>query len=976
VDRGRAGTYTAVNLSNLKFREGGGDLADRPNYPAERAVSFGPFRFFPAQQLLLEGEAAVRLGSRALDILTVLVERPGELVSRAELTARVWPDTFVDENTLRVHVAGLRKALGDGQPGRRYLANVPGRGYRFVAPVDVSAPEASPACEKMATGRDHNLPVSQSRAVGRAEVIGALLDQLPKWRFITIVGGGGIGKTTVALALAEALLPAYEHGVRFVDLAPISDPQLVPSALGTTLGLAVHSEDAANRLTGFLRDKKMLVVLDSCEHVVEAAAVLAEQLLASAPGVHILATSREPLRAEGERVHRLSPLESPAMSPDLTAAEALAFPAVRLFVERAAAILDGFELNDADAPIVADICRKLGGVALAIELAAARVDAFGIGQLSVLLDDRFRILKQGKRTAQPRHQSLAATLDWSYEFLPEVERIVLRRLSVFAGACTLDSAIAVAGDDAIDVIEAVANLVAKSLITADVGRAVVQYRLLDTTRAYAVRKLTETGEFDDRARRHAQHHLEWFKRAESDWDSRSVAEWFDEYGRRLDDVRSALNWAFSPSGDVSVGVALTVASIPLWRAFTLVHEARERIERALASLTAQPVHDERDELILLETLISVRPHTTKRVPEADRLLAKTQALAEKLGDHHAEVRMLYWRSSGCWYAADFREALALAERCAAIGDKSDDLLVRMMGKLMLSNALESLGEYSLALRHIDSVVNQALLPNQLRLSMYRLTARIPLCNILWLRGFPDQAVDCARIALDEARRGDNALVMSQTLSRTVCLMALHIGDLAEAERSVAAILSYSAKPALSTWNAVGRCLHGRLLLAQGDFTGLAVLRSALESLDEAGFRVLYTISLAALAQGLGAAGQVAEGRAAIDEALERSDRNEERWCTAELLRIKGELLLLDGAGAPAEDCFQQALDWARRQEALSWELRAANSLARLWRQNGKTAAAHEMLAAVYDRFTEGFDTADLRAARALLDELRTPPAAG
>ena len=226
---------------------------------------------------------------------------------------------------------------------------------------------------------------------------------------------------------------------------PVNDPLYVPSTLGSTLGLAVHFDGGIAQLTDFLRDKQMLIVLDSCEHLVDATAFLAERLLAGAPRVHILATSREPLRAEGERVHRLSPLRYPTASFDLTAAEAIAFPAVQLFVERAAANLDGFELVDTDAPIVSDICRRLGGIALAIELAAARVDAFGIRQLSVLLDDRFRILKHGKRTAQPRHQSLAAALDWSYEFLPEVERVVLRRLSVFVGAFTLESAIAVAG---------------------------------------------------------------------------------------------------------------------------------------------------------------------------------------------------------------------------------------------------------------------------------------------------------------------------------------------------------------------------------------------------------------------------------------------------------------------------------------------------------------------------------------------------
>ena len=228
-------------------------MAERPNPTAQRALSFGPFRLLPDQRLLLEGDSPVRLGSRALDILTALVESAGEMVSKSDLIARVWPDTFVEESALRVHIAGLRRALGDGQPGRRYLANVPGRGYHFVAPITRSEPELLPAESKVIPARAHNLPVSQSRVVGRIDEITTLQDQLPRRRFISIVGEGGIGKTTVALAIGEALLAAYEDGVRFVDLAPVNDPQFVPNALGATLGLAVHSEGAIAQLIDFLR---------------------------------------------------------------------------------------------------------------------------------------------------------------------------------------------------------------------------------------------------------------------------------------------------------------------------------------------------------------------------------------------------------------------------------------------------------------------------------------------------------------------------------------------------------------------------------------------------------------------------------------------------------------------------------------------------------------------------------------------------
>jgi predicted ATPase len=486
---------------------------------ALRAMSayntFGTYRFFPARRLLLEGEMPVRLGSRALEILAALVERPGELVNKDELIRRVWPNTVVDESNLKVNIAALRRALGEGQPGRRYIATDSGRGYRFVAPVEHAEP-----------GTPSNLPASSTRTIGRADTIHALLRQLQRQRLVTIVGPGGIGKTTVALAAAETRIAAYQHGVWLVDLAPLTDPQLLPSAAASALGLTVHSENVLAGLTAYLRDKRMLIILDSCEHIIDAAASLAEQIIGCAIGVHILATSREPLRAKAEGVHRLSPLASPPSASGLMAEQALKFPAVQLFVERAAESLENFELNDADAPAVADICRKLEGIPLAIELAATRVNVFGVRELSVLLNDRFRLLRQGRRTALSRHRTLAAALDWSYEFLPEDERVILRRLSVFAGSFTLESASAVIADTTIaipEVVEGMANLVAKSIVSADVSGAVARYRLLDTTRAYLLEKLTESGEHGTLARRHAEYFRDVFERAEAEWETQPAS---------------------------------------------------------------------------------------------------------------------------------------------------------------------------------------------------------------------------------------------------------------------------------------------------------------------------------------------------------------------------------------------------------------------------------------------------------------------
>ena len=483
---------------------------------AEFSFSFGRFRLLPGQHILLEGEKPINLGSRALDILTMLVEHAGELVSKDELTTRVWPDTFVEESSLRVHIAGLRRALGDGQAGNRYVANIPGRGYRFVAPVAVSQ-KTGPIVPKIPTATPaHNLPASLIRMIGREDVTRTLSAWLLRRRFITIVGPAGIGKTTVALAVANRLLGTYGDGVYFVDLCHITDPLRITRVLALVFGLAAHSGHRTHELIAFLRDKKMLAVFDSCEHVIEGIAALAVDLLKNAPGLNILATSREPLRAEGECVRRLTPLKVPPGLGKLTATEALAFPAVQLFVERATECSDAFELTDVDAPIVVDICRKLDGMALAIELAAGRVDAFGVRELATLLNDRFRLLMRGRRTAVRRHQTLNAALDWSYEVLPECERIILRRLAVFDSYFTLESAIRVATDSKIaelDVLNALANLVAKSLVAADIGGDIVHYRLLETTRVYARGKLAESGDHELAAQRHAENHRDILERA-------------------------------------------------------------------------------------------------------------------------------------------------------------------------------------------------------------------------------------------------------------------------------------------------------------------------------------------------------------------------------------------------------------------------------------------------------------------------------
>lgn len=473
------------------------------NIPEDSVLCFGTFRFHVQRRLLLEGDRPLRLGSRALEILQLLLENAGHLVGKDCIIARVWPSTVVEETNLRVHIAALRRALGDGRDGRRFIANVPQRGYSFVAEVSCEgvAPAAAPGIWPA-----HNLPVRLTRIEGRDGLVGGLVRELTQRRFFTLAGPGGVGKTTVALRVAELLLEHYADGVHLIDLADCG-PNGVAGRLASVLGLPPPGSDPVADIGRQLRGRHALLVLDNCEHLLDASALLAEGLLRRAPRLSILATSREPLLAEGEFVQRLAGLPVPPAPADCSVEEALGCAAIRLFVSRARARQDGFCLRPGDVPLVSEICRRLDGLPLAIELAAAQVDSLGLAGLGALLDNpiHLQLLAHARRTAVPRHQSLSASLDWSHDLLTALERVVLQRLALFKQAFTFDGAVRVIGCERISdtrLYEAISHLVAKSLLLAEPEYGQVHYRLLETTRAYALDKLRNGGE-------HPQRALEW-----------------------------------------------------------------------------------------------------------------------------------------------------------------------------------------------------------------------------------------------------------------------------------------------------------------------------------------------------------------------------------------------------------------------------------------------------------------------------------
>ena len=835
---------------------------------SQDVICFGPFRLSTTERLLEKSGVPVRLGSRALDILIALVERPSEVVSKRELIARVWPDLAVAEGSLHFHISALRKALGQARSGTRYVTNVSGRGYCFVAPISRTA---SPP-ESLGNGRAHSpvgLPPSPNRMVGREETVQLISEELTARRFFTIVGPGGIGKTTVATAVSHTMLAAFDGAVHYVDFGPLCTPSLVPNMVASTVGLPGNFDDPLAALPTFLRDRRMLLVLDSCEHLIETIAPLAERIFRMAPEVHILATSREPLQVEGEQVHRLHPLAFPPDDAPLTAACALTFPAVQLFVERAAADGSGFELNDADAPIVGKVCRRLDGIALALELAAGRVGAYGIKGIVSLLDGPCRLLWHGRRTALPRHQTLSAMLDWSYNLLPESERVILRGLSVFVGAFSLEAAQFVAAGNILEreqVAEAIAGLVTKSLIAVETNHTGVLYRLLDTTRGYILAKMLDSGERNTIARRHAIYCCEFLARAEIGTLTCSKNNGAVEGWRHVSNVRAALEWSFSEQGDKEVGTALAAASAPLFLELSLLTECRRWTERAIAELDARGGRREME----LQEALAVSLMLLKGDGEEVHALMRALSLAQALELPYHQMRLFAAQHTFLVRTGDFRGAAAVAEQNDAVAKRTADPATMMIANWMLGVSHHFLGDQASARRLCETALRPEPIQNSCMIrSGYdqRIRALLALARSLWLEGYANRAVTIATQALHRANALNHpvSLCYCWIFAATVFLLT---GDWSEADRIIDRLIACAEKYSLGPYHAVGLGLKGRLSFLRGDTeAGLRLLNTCLYALEAGQHQALTAVLTSDVAIALTRAGRPDEADAAIDKAM-------------------------------------------------------------------------------------------------------------
>ena len=929
-----------------------------------KVLSFGPFELSIGKRLLTNGARVVPLGARAMDLLIVLLEQANTVVGKRTLIERVWPTRGVEQVSLRVHIAALRKALDKSDPGRRYVANVPGRGYSFVVPVSSLSSQASDDLKPAARFR---LPGRLMRMLGRNDALAAIQMKLTEHKFVTIVGPGGIGKTTLAVAIAHEMGAIFNGQVHFVDLGALGDASLVASAVATALGISVQTSNVVPALIDRLRERPTLVILDCCEHLIDGASALAEELVCHVPTLHLLATSREAMRVEGEHVYELCSLACPPEDANLSADDALQYPAVQLLVERVRAVRGDFDLIDADASTAARICRRLDGIPLAIELAAGRIEIFGFGKTASLLDDRLNLSWAGRRTALPRHQTLSAALEWSYDLLGEAEKRVLSRLSVFAGGFTFEAAVAVAADEAIDeanVSDCVWELRSKSMIAAQGQGA--RLRLLDTTHAFASRRLAESEGEGPWRRRHALYFSDLFKQgAAMDGPERRKA-----LGVEVDNLRAALNWAFSSEGDAKIGVELAAGSASTWMAMALLTECRQWMTKAIAGLDDASAGS-RQEMIIQSALASCMMFTEGMTEESYASWTKTRLLADSLNDTQCQLDSLLVLWAHQIRLPSYAEATELADRCGDVAEESGDrgaiatanymrgVTYHHSGRILQAEAC-----FELCLHRDDEASRQSLLK---RFGYDRKTdALAVLANLVWLRGCPDQAQRFNRMSIAEARQLGHAVPLCVALAWASFNTYLASSGDHETETLADELVDHAAKYAVESYHGFGLGMQALCRARRRETDAAeATLYHGLEKLSAARYGVFNWILQAEFARCLAVAGQARQGLAVFERA--KIDLDQIQWYAPELLRIRGELALASDEGlAVGRQYLLRALERSDRQASLSWSLRAATSLAIAENSVGGKEAAWRTLQATCAKFQGGPETVDLRLARQVL----------
>lgn len=908
-------------------------------------IKFGTFELDVLNKKLTQSGRPYQLGKKALELLIALVSKAGEIVSKDELLRAGWPTTTVDEGALRVHLVTLRKALGE-HSDRRYIENIPGRGYMFVAPTEQSL-AASSVPNRQNGDLDTNLPRFASRLIGRQDFIQTTLAALTSTRLLTIAGAGGIGKTAVALEIATRVQSSKT--VIFLDLAVLRDGNLLMPTLASSLGLVLYTKDYRQAVLNSLEGSDILLLFDNCEHLIDTVAQEVDQILKATASVTILATSREPLRVAGEKVRQLPSLPVPDL--EISSGDLLSIPSVELFVEAVKLASDVEDFAEEESLwAAAAIVRSLDGIPLAIELAASRVSSLGLKSVLGSLDDPLSILRRGRRTAPPRQQTLRATLDWSYDSLDHDEKQLFAMIAVFPGTFSDQGAETVANkwlsgerfDRAFD------GLLLKSLIA--VSSADGRYRLLDTTKGYAAEKLADSALAKEYRLSHAQYCRDELLRAEYDWRSLSTADWIRRFGSLINDLRAATVWTRSSDVDIDLSVELVAISNVIWVQLGAMSEQSVEIEAALELLPSTK-HVGTDIEVQLRIARGSALYHTRGFKSDDEALAefeKAIAIAERLGNPTRIMRAFGGKASVTSSNGRYLDTIAIA----------NDLQARFPGSLSFSRLLEHNylfhGDLSASRRQAEISIMEA--SRAVRTTQNYGTgydqgtiARSVVTMIDFLEGKIDESLEGIRELVADSETLGHSISTCLMLSLSAIPIAYLAGDIQAARSRLGAVRRIAAKDMLVRWQ---EWVDGYELIippeTQTDEVQSQLRRALLEGV---GMRLEYMTILA--------------GCRASPAALDRALSGDAGWCRPELLRLKAvSLIKQDRVGALR--LLNEALHLARSMGAIFWELRCAICLFRI-APSADVKAARDALEAVLGKFTCSGKISDIDMARALLD---------
>ncbi|NTX26843.1 winged helix-turn-helix domain-containing protein [Burkholderia pyrrocinia] len=924
--------------------------------------------------------ASLRIGARALDILEVLHRANGSVVSKDDIMDAVWPGLIVEENRLQVHVATLRKALG---ANRDLIKTVPGRGYVLIA---------NPAGAHAVAPRASALPpgaVAAARPVslvGRQAEIEQIVDMIERAPVVTLVGAGGIGKTSLADRVAHELRSRSGERVLFVALASAATRDDVLLAIAAELGLETDGLPDIDRIADAFAASPGLIVLDNAEHVVDLVADLVDTLTSRAASLRVLVTSREPLHISVEAVFRVSPLAVPDGSASVD--EIVRHSAVELFLARIRAATPDCAVDTAGIRLIGDICRRLDGLPLAIELAAARVATLGLEVVASRLDDRLNLLTGGLRSALPRHQTLRATFDWSYVLLDAAARSLFRRMACFIGPFTFDAAREVAMDfgmSAAEMIAVLGELVAKSLVTVEFDGALARYRLTESTRAYALEKLHNEGEFDAIAERHAR-----YEREQGEARMQTQAQAADLAGLRLAAGAPAPREPAAAEPQALEADALALAL----REPARMRDCSIPAKRALDAMEAggAAVVDAAREMRLRAAYASALLHTEGDTHTAAAMWDRTLALAGRIGDEAFDACALVGLWNTMLTRSDIHESLRYATRFERAAERRGDRSQRLLGNAMVATSLHYFGEHAQARERLEAATAELAEAGEPSCAEAALgidvatLGRTMLTRLVWMQGDPEYAMRLAAQAVDCARRAGSGLALCVVLGAAAVPIALRYGDHDVISDYLGTLRSTAEANGFDIWLSHAECLAGQFDMQTGHpGAGLARLEPALRRIETSEFRRVLAPLTVAYAEGLTRTGRAAEACTKLDATLARCRAHGEHLFVPELLRARGLAMLEQARTADADLAIACEADGHRHllmgihtangQGAAMWALRGTLDLADHLIERGRTGQASSLVANLsghFDLHSRAFDVRRLARVQNFVRPETTP----